>query len=98
MITYCNFLGQESYEEIINKVKEGIKGLKNQPETTEKYSNMDKGPATYSVVKKLRDNDMELHTDKQVILCTLYRAVLKLQYMLEKTKIGEMLLFQMRTI
>lgn len=72
MITYCNFLGQESYEEIINKVKEGIEGLKNQPETTEKYSNMDKGPATYSVVKKLRDNDMELHTDKQVhILCTL---------------------------
>lgn len=98
MITYCNFLGQESYEEIINKVKEGIEGLKNQPETTEKYSNMDKGPATYSVVKKLRDNDMELHTDKQVILCTLYRAVLELQYMLEKTKLREMLLFQMRTI
>lgn len=66
-----NFSGQESYEEIINKVKEGIEGLKNQPETTEKYGNMDKGPATYSVVKKLRDNDMELHTDKQVIQCTL---------------------------
>lgn len=66
-----NFSGQESYEEIINKVKEGIEALKNQPETTEKYGNMDKGPATYSVVKKLRDNDMELHTDKQVIQCTL---------------------------
>ncbi|XP_061173141.1 uncharacterized protein LOC133182346 [Saccostrea echinata] len=61
--------GQESHEEILNKVKEGIEGLKNQPETTEKYSDLDKGPATYSVVKKLRDNDMDLHTDKQMYSC-----------------------------
>jgi hypothetical protein len=59
-------LGQESHEEILKKVKEGIEGLKNQPETTEKYSDLEKGPATYSVVKKLRDNDMDLHTNKQV--------------------------------
>lgn len=74
-------------------MKEGIEGLKNQPETTEKYGNMDKGPATYSVVKKLRDNDMELHTDKQVIQCTLLREILELQYMLEKLKLREMLFF-----
>lgn len=79
-------------------MKEGIEGLKNQPETTEKYGNMDKGPATYSVVKKLRDNDMELHTDKQVIQCTLLREILELQYMLEKLKLRGMLFFKMRTI
>ncbi|XP_048737561.2 uncharacterized protein LOC125652410 [Ostrea edulis] len=61
--------GQESHEEILKKVKEGIEGIKNQPETTEKYSDLDKGPATYSVVKKLRDNDMDLHTDKQMYSC-----------------------------
>ncbi|XP_078313834.1 uncharacterized protein LOC111130281 [Crassostrea virginica] len=61
--------GQESYEEILKKVKEGLEGVKDQPETTEKYSNLDKGPATYSVAKKLRDNDMDLHTDKQMYSC-----------------------------
>ena len=27
------------------------------------------GPATYGVVKKMRDNDMELHTDRQMYSC-----------------------------
>ena len=27
---------------------------------------MEKGPATFGVIKRLRDNDMELHTDRQV--------------------------------
>ena len=29
---------------------------------------MEKGPATFGVIKRLRDNDMELHTDRQVLI------------------------------
>ena len=52
---------------IINKMKEGFDGVPNQPATTEKYSELDKGPAIYGVVKQRRDNDEELHTDRQVL-------------------------------
>ncbi|XP_052269389.1 uncharacterized protein LOC127870865 isoform X3 [Dreissena polymorpha] len=61
--------GDECFSEIIAKVKEGLAGVERQPENTEKYSSLDKGPATYGVVKKLRDNDMTLHTDKQMYSC-----------------------------
>lgn len=61
--------GDECFEEILKKVKEGLAGVEKQPENTEKYSSLDKGPATYGVVKKLRDNDMMLHTDKQMYSC-----------------------------
>ena len=61
--------GEECFGEIYQKVKEGLSGVKDQPETTEKYSTLEKGPATYGVAKKLRDNDMELHTDRQMYSC-----------------------------
>ncbi|KAK3093794.1 hypothetical protein FSP39_020339 [Pinctada imbricata] len=64
-----NVYGQDSLNEIVTKMKEGFNGVEKQPETSEKYSDLDKGPATYGVVKKLRDNDMELHTDKQMYSC-----------------------------
>lgn len=50
----------------MEKAKDGLIGVKDQPACTEKYASLDKGPATYGVVKKARDNDMELHTDQQV--------------------------------
>lgn len=61
--------GQSSIETISEKIKEGLEGVENQPASSEKYSGLDKGPATYGVVKKLRDNDMDLHTDKQMYSC-----------------------------
>ena len=61
--------GEECFDEITKKVKEGLVGVKDQPENTEKYSALEKGPATYGVVKKLRDNDMELHTNRQMYSC-----------------------------
>lgn len=51
---------------VVEKVKEGLEGVADQPATSEKYGGLDKSPATYGVVKRLRDNDMELHTDQQV--------------------------------
>ena len=32
-----------------------------------RYAGIEKGPATFGVIKRLRDNDMELHTDRQVL-------------------------------
>ncbi|KAL4237616.1 hypothetical protein ACF0H5_002330 [Mactra antiquata] len=71
-LALCNVVkayGEECFEEILKKVKEGLSDVEKQPENTEKYSDLDKGPATYGVVKKLRDNDMDLHTDKQMYSC-----------------------------
>jgi len=60
---------EEALEVVLKKLQEGLEGLKNQPENSQKYSQLEKGPATYSVVKKMRDNDTELHTDKQMYSC-----------------------------
>ena len=40
--------------------------MEHQDANAEKYGALEAGPATYGVVKRLRDNDMDLHTDKQV--------------------------------
>lgn len=53
-------------ERVVKKCQEGLEGVAHQPDTSEKYANLDKAPATYGVVKRMRDNDMDLHTDKQV--------------------------------
>ena len=53
-------------EIVLTKAREGLAGVETQEVTAERYSSLDKSPATYGVVKRLRDNDMELHTDKQV--------------------------------
>ena len=51
---------------VMERLKSGLKGIKDQSSETEKYGDLDKGPAAYGVTKRLRDNDKELHTDKQV--------------------------------
>ena len=58
--------GKEAQEIVLGKAREGLAGVEKQEVTAERYSSLDKSPATYGVVKRLRDNDMELHTDKQV--------------------------------
>ncbi|XP_076321586.1 uncharacterized protein LOC143231011 [Tachypleus tridentatus] len=61
--------GEDSMKIVEGKIKSGLKGVANQPVESERYADVDKGPATFSVVKRLRDNDMELHTDKQMYSC-----------------------------
>ena len=58
---------------VMTKVEEGLGGVEKQPENTEKYGGLDKGPATYGVVKQLRDNDMDLHSDQQVTHSFLFK-------------------------
>ena len=73
-------IGRDALDAVLLKVKEGLEGVEKQPANTEKYSGMDKKPATYGVVKRLRDNDMELHTDQQVRYWHVYIiAVLKVK-------------------
>ena len=60
--------GEEATANLFSKIQEGIEGLENQPNTTEKYSEFDQAsPSQFGVVKMQRDNDMELHTNQQVI-------------------------------
>ncbi|KAK7788464.1 hypothetical protein R5R35_012208 [Gryllus longicercus] len=61
--------GEEALECVMEKIVAGLKGIRNQPHESEKYSEMERGPATFSVVKRLRDNDIELHSDNQMYSC-----------------------------
>ena len=64
--------GDEITNGVLDRVKEAFEKVETQPDSVEKYGGLDKGPATYGVVKKLRDNDMELHTNKQVqLICSM---------------------------
>lgn len=43
-----------------------LAGVEGQPSESERYGDLESGPATYGVVKRKRDNDMDLHSNKQV--------------------------------
>lgn len=61
--------GESALAVVMEKVREGLKGIEKQEATTEKYAGIEKGPATFGVIKRLRDNDMELHSNKQMYSC-----------------------------
>lgn len=47
----------------------GFQNIKNQQRESEKYPDLEKGPGKYGIVKRIRDNDPDLHSDKQVYSC-----------------------------
>ncbi|GFS25769.1 Arm repeat-containing protein [Elysia marginata] len=61
--------GVSEQEVVFSKIKEGLEKIKEQKATSEKYTAMDKSPGAYSVVKQLRDNDMDLHTNQTMYSC-----------------------------
>ncbi|XP_067136446.1 uncharacterized protein [Centruroides vittatus] len=61
--------GTEAFSIVSKEIEKGLNSVENQPSESEKYASFDKGLSTFSVVKKLRDNDMELHTNKQMYSC-----------------------------
>ena len=61
-------LGDESIKIVSNRVEDGLQNIKNQGANIEKYSGMDTKPAVYGVVKRMRDNDVDIHTNKQVTI------------------------------
>ncbi|KAL3873788.1 hypothetical protein ACJMK2_036873 [Sinanodonta woodiana] len=68
-LALSNVVKAYEFDLIVKKIKEGLDGIKDQSANAEKYSRLDKGPTTYGVVKKLCDNDKELHTDRQMYSC-----------------------------
>lgn len=61
--------GEDALNVVMKKLEEGLKAVEKQPSESEKYGNLDKGPATFGVVKRLRDNDVELHTNQTMYSC-----------------------------
>ncbi|XP_066947983.1 uncharacterized protein [Macrobrachium rosenbergii] len=61
--------GKDVLPMIFEKMREAFKGVDNQPSECERYGDLESGGATYGVVKRKRDNDMDLHTNKQMYSC-----------------------------
>ncbi|XP_068210771.1 uncharacterized protein [Palaemon carinicauda] len=61
--------GNEVLPVIFEKMREAFKGVENQPSECERYGDLESGASTYGVVKRKRDNDMDLHTNKQMYSC-----------------------------
>lgn len=59
-------IGSEVADDLLSMIESSLKDVTNQPANTDKYSGLEKGPATYSVVKRARDNDADLHSNKTV--------------------------------
>lgn len=53
---------------ILGKALEGIPKVKEQKESSTKHGDLDTSPATFGVVKRARDNDLELHSNQQVCM------------------------------
>lgn len=58
--------GQEVTDGMLKLIAESLEGVQKQEANTDKYSGLDKGPATYSVVKRARDNDADIHSNNTV--------------------------------
>lgn len=61
--------GNTVLTDVETKVKEGLADLVNQPVESEKYGNLDTGPAEFGVAKRIRDNDPVLHENQQMYSC-----------------------------
>ncbi|KAK7067123.1 hypothetical protein SK128_006222 [Halocaridina rubra] len=61
--------GKDVLPMVFEKMKEAFKGVENQPSESERYGDLESGAATYGVVKRKRDNDMDLHTNNEMYSC-----------------------------
>ena len=56
-------------EEFFNLIKDSFLDIENQPVESNKYGDLSKSPANFGVVKKMRDNDPELHENQTMYSC-----------------------------
>ncbi|XP_054710418.1 uncharacterized protein LOC129220102 [Uloborus diversus] len=61
--------GVDAFLTIKPQIVDGLKNVENQASESEKYGQIDKSPAAFGVVKRMRDNDMELHSNQQMYSC-----------------------------
>ncbi len=59
----------ERLEASVALVREGLRGLKEQPEESLRYGDLSTGPADFGVAKRARDNDPDLHENQQMYSC-----------------------------
>lgn len=57
------------FDQIKEILTDGFAGLSDQPEESQRYQNLSSENATFGVVKKLRDNDVELHENQPMFSC-----------------------------
>lgn len=67
-------LGEEVTCDMLKLIEESLKAVESQKANTDKYSALEKGPATYSVVKRARDNDADLHSNNTVCIRLLSKS------------------------
>ena len=61
--------GKEALVKVEDKIREGLKNIKDQPVESEKYGSFHAGPAEFGVAKKIRDNDISLHENQTMYSC-----------------------------
>lgn len=61
--------GKEALKKVEDKIREGLKNIKNQAVESEKYGSFHAGPAEFGVAKKIRDNDITLHENQTMYSC-----------------------------
>ena len=59
--------GGKDLDFVLGKAAEGILKVKEQKESSTNHGDLDSSLAIFGVVKRARDNDMELHSDQQVM-------------------------------
>ncbi|XP_064622843.1 uncharacterized protein LOC135485045 [Lineus longissimus] len=65
----CKAYGSEATSKVYEKVIEGFSGVEKQAKDSDKYGGLDKNPAVFGVVKKARDNDVDLHSNQTMYSC-----------------------------
>ncbi|EDV28534.1 uncharacterized protein TRIADDRAFT_51538 [Trichoplax adhaerens] len=61
--------GNDEYIVIEKTIIQGLAKMKDQPADAKRYSSMDPSPAVYSVAKRIRDNEADLHTNRMTYSC-----------------------------
>ncbi|XP_012562698.2 uncharacterized protein LOC100213644 [Hydra vulgaris] len=61
--------GEKSADLVFKKLNEGLGAVEFQKASSERYDGLEKGAATYGVVKKLHDNDLDLHSNQVMYSC-----------------------------
>lgn len=61
--------GDETFEKVFSILKQQLPSVKDQPAEDGGYPGMDAGPATFGVVKRVHDNNPDIHSGQQMYSC-----------------------------
>ncbi|CAB3990045.1 Leishmanolysin-like peptidase, partial [Paramuricea clavata] len=61
--------GSEAVEFVTEKAKEKLKAVEKQENADDRFSGLEKGAGLFGVIKRQRDNDIELHSNQTMYSC-----------------------------